>query len=204
MAPKKTLLLVRHGRIERKFDGRLVGATDAPLAGDARREIEALAKLVRDRKPDRFLCSPQMRARQTADIIGEEVGLSVEVDPDLREIDFGRWEAMTFEEIAEAEPEMTKRWARWDDDFAFPGGESLKGFLARVKETAGRMGGAAEETILAVTHGGVIRAMICHLLGLPDREYVLFDVKRASLTTLEVFEDRGVLTALSVAPHPGE
>lgn len=204
MASRKIFLLVRHGPIERKFDGRFVGATEAPLAGDAHGEIEALAKLIRDRKPDRFLCSPQKRARQTADIIAGEVGLSVEVDPDLREVDFGRWEAMTFDEIAAADPELTERWARWEEDFAFPGGESLKDFLARVKAVAGRMAAGSEETILAVTHGGVIRSMICHLLGLPDREYVLFDAKRASLSTLEVFEDRGVLTELSVVPHLGE
>ncbi len=204
MAPRKIFLLVRHGRIERKFDGRLVGATDAPLAGDARGEIEALAKLIRDRKPDRILCSPQKRARQTGDIIAGEVGLNVEVDPDLREVDFGRWEALTFDEIAAKDPEMIERWTRWEEDFAFPGGESIKGFLARVKGAADRMGAGPEETILAVTHGGVIRAMICHLLGLPDREYVSFDVKRASLTTLEVFEGRGVLTELGVVPHLGE
>ena len=204
MASGKTLLLVRHGHIERKFAGRFVGATDAPLAGDACGEIKALAKLIRDRKPDRFLCSPQKRARQTAEIVAGEVGLSVEIDPDLREVDFGRWEALTFDEIAAKDPELTESWARWDEDFAFPGGESPKDFIARVKGAADRMGAGSEETILAVTHGGVIRAMICHLLGLPDREYVLFNVKRASLTTLEVFEGRGALTELSVVPHLGE
>ena len=204
MGSKKTLLLVRHGRIGDSFEGRFVGSTDVPLAADSGTEIEALARHLCVQKPSRCICSPLKRARQTAEILAKAMGLTIEADPDLREVDFGRWEGLSFEEISASDPEMVKRWASWDEDFAFPEGESIREFLMRVRSAGDRMVADSDETILAVTHGGFIRAMICHLLGLSDRQYVMFDVKRASLTTIEVIDGRGVLTGLSALPHLGE
>ena len=204
MGFKKTLLLVRHGRIEDSFEGRFIGSTDVPLATDCRTEVEALARHIRAQEPSRCICSPLKRARQTAEILTEAVGLTIEIDPDLREVDFGRWEGLSFEEISASDPEMVKRWASWDEDFAFPEGESVRDFLMRLRSAADRMTAGSDETILAVTHGGFIRAMICHLLGLSDHQYVLFDVRRASLTAIEVIGGRGVLTGLNVSPHLGE
>jgi len=202
--PEKTLLLVRHGRIGYEYHGRFVGGTDVSLAADARSEIEALAKLIRRRRPAKCFCSPMKRARQTADVIATQVGLNPEVDADLREVDFGRWEGLTFAEIAASDPEIVDRWASWEEDFAFPEGESLRDFLARVKNAAERLIADSAETILVVSHGGVIRTMICHLLGLPLRQHLLFDVRRASLATIRVIGRRGVLTELNAGPYLGE
>ncbi len=86
------------------------------------------------------------------------------------------------------------RWAAFEFDFAFPGGESLAGFLERVRQSADRMAHDPADTVLAVTHGGAIRAIICHLLGLDPRNYVLFEVEYAAAVVLHLFDGRGVLT----------
>ena len=78
-------------------------------------------------------------------------------------------------------------------DFAFPGGEGLAGFFERVSAAADRLAADDADTVLAVTHGGVIRAMICHLLSLERRHYVLFDVDYAAVVVLRLFDGRGVL-----------
>ncbi len=119
--------------------------------------------------------------------------LKIEIDPALREIDFGRWENCRFEDLKVAEPALVDRWAAFEFDFAFPGGESLRGFLDRVAAAADRMAHDPADTVLAVTHGGAIRAIICHLLGLDPRNYVLFEVEYAAAVVLHLFDGRGVL-----------
>jgi broad specificity phosphatase PhoE len=62
---------------------------------------------------------------------------------------------------------------------------------------------AEAQTVLAVTHGGVIRAMICHLLALEPRQYVAFDVPYAAMVVIDLFDGKGVLAALE-RPEPQE
>jgi len=204
MASPKTLLLVRHGRIEERFEGRFLGSTDIPLAADSACKIKALARNLSTQKPSRCICSPLNRARQTAEILAEAMSVTIEVDPDLREVDFGRWEGLTFEEIVASEPRMVDRWASWENGFAFPEGESLCHFFDRVRKATDRIVTDSPSTVLVVSHGGVTRAIICHLLGLTDRQHVLFDIKHAALTTIELNEGRGVLTELNVFSYPGD
>jgi broad specificity phosphatase PhoE len=104
---------------------------------------------------------------------------------------------MRFDDIARVDPAGVRRFARFEADFAFPGGESVAGFMRRVRRAVGRMTACAEQPVLAFTHGGVITAAICHLLGLRPRQYVLFGIRHASLTALQVFGDRGVLVGLN-------
>ena len=191
------LFLVRHALTDLRTDGLLLGPTDAPLSDIGERQAAALRGAMRRRNPDRCLCSPLQRARQTAEL----AGLPAEVDPDLREVDFGQWEGMTFAEVAASDPQGAERWAAFNLDFAFPGGDRLDDFLSRVSALAGRLAADPVQRIAVVTHGGVIRAMICHLLGLDRKSYVLFDVQPASLTTIDLFGSTGVLSGLSDVCH---
>ncbi len=183
------LLLVRHGPIGAEYQGRFVGATDPPLDEGGRPQLVALARRLEGYRPQRCYCSPRLRCRQTALALfttlaerGLEEGLAIRFDADLREIDFGHWEQRTFAEIARDEPALVDRWAALAPDFAFPGGESLASFLDRVRRAADRLVHEEVETVLVITHGGVIRAMLCHLLGLEPHRYLDFDIGYASLT----------------------
>jgi alpha-ribazole phosphatase len=191
------LYLVRHGSTGSARDGRYLGRTDAPLDAVGRRQVEALAVLLRSkRRCGRCVCSPLRRAAQTAEILRSATARVAEVDPNLREIDFGRWEGKTFSEIRDSSPEEVARWARFAPDFAFPGGESLRDFLDRVRRAADRLAADEAETVLAVAHGGVIKAMLCRLLGLDPRRYVVFEIAPASLTIVRLFEGKGVLSEM--------
>ena len=191
------LLLVRHAAIAPQYAGRYVGSTDVPAEPDGLQQAHELERLVRTRRPCRCFCSPLVRARHTAEVICEAMDLRVEVDEDLREVDFGRWEGKAFDEIAAEDPEAVDRWAEFSHDFAFPGGESVGGFLTRIHRAARRLAGDTAEVVLAVTHAGVIRGMICHLLGLPSRHYLLFNIRHATCTTLDLVEGKGVLSGLN-------
>ncbi len=190
----KRLLLVRHARVVADRVGRFLGATDLPLDDFGRWQCRGLAARVAELAPGRCYSSPKQRCAETAHALAGN--LAIALDDDLREIDFGRWEDRSFEEIRQTDPDLVARWAAFAPDFAFPGGEGLAEFLRRVRAAADRLIAEPAETVLAVTHGGVIRAMICHLLRLDPRQYVLFHVGYAALAVIDLYDGRGVLAAL--------
>jgi len=128
-------------------------------------------------------------------------GANFAVDSDLREIDFGRWEGMGFAEILAADPAAVDRWAALVEDFAFPDGESIGNFRKRIGAAAGRIAADPAGTAVVFTHGGVIRFLICHFLGLPDRAHLLFDVRPASISEIRIDGGKGVLTLLNDRRH---
>jgi alpha-ribazole phosphatase len=190
----KRLLLVRHAQIAAEHVGQLIGATDVPLDPSAESRARTAAGRLARWNPQTCICSPMQRCRQTAAAVAPD--LVPHFDPDLREIDFGRWETKAFAEAAAKDPSLVDRWAAFAPDFAFPGGESVADFLHRVHAAADRLIHAEAETVLVVTHGGVIRTMICHLLGLESRRYVAFDVPYLATAVIDLFDGQGVLATL--------
>lgn len=195
------LILIRHGDLGEGCRGRYVGRTDAPLSPGGRRQAAALAEeLGRTGKGARILCSPLLRARETAAIaLGTDGPLII--DDDLREIDFGRWESLSFAEIAASDPASVEKWADLDDDFTFPGGEEIGAFRKRIGAAAGRIAGDPAGIVVAVTHGGVIRHLICLFLGLDYRHYLHFDVQPGSVSEIAIEGGKGVLTRLNDRCH---
>jgi broad specificity phosphatase PhoE len=194
------LILIRHGDLGEGCRGRYIGRTDAPLSPEGRRQAAALAKELGRLGGTRILCSPLLRARETA-AFALAANAAFTIDDDLREIDFGRWEAMSFAEIAAADTAAVEGWAALDEDFTFPGGEGIGAFRKRVGAAAGRIVADPAGTIVAITHGGVIRLLICLLLGLGYRHYLLFDVRPGSISEITIEGGKGVLTRLNDRCH---
>jgi alpha-ribazole phosphatase len=191
---KKKLFLLRHAEHEAAKYHQFIGSTDIGLSEHGRRQAELLASLVQRHQPGRCLCSPLKRCIET---IQSLQGISIEINADLREVDFGSWERKTFEQIQTSDPEIVNQWADFSPAFSFPSGERLEDFLIRIQRVASAITSCPEDAILAVTHAGVIRALLCHFLGLHPRQYVLFSVDYGSLTILDLFGDKGVLTGLN-------
>lgn len=163
----KTLLLLRHGQTALNAQHRFVGSTDLPLSSFGRRQLTGAARWLRIYSPERCFCSPMRRCVETARAVLSGSELQPEILPDLCEIDFGEWEKLTFEEIQTANQEEITRWSSFDPSFRFPGGERLEHFISRVRRAAVQISSAPQKTIVVITHGGVIRLLICHFLGLP-------------------------------------
>ena len=194
------LILIRHGALAEAHRGRYIGRTDAPLSAEGRRQAAALGREFRRWARARCLCSPLLRCRETYAIaLGDDGRMTI--DEDLREIDFGRWEGLGFAEIVAQDPAAVDRWAALIEDFAFPGGEGMRTFNERITAVAGRIAADPAETVVAVTHGGVIRFLICHFLGLAMRDHLLFDVGTASVSELRIESGRGVLALLNSRRH---
>ena len=195
------VLLIRRGEIAEEYRGRYVGRTDPPLSTTGIGHAAALRRHVGlVRAGTECLASPSLRARQTA----AAAGLDPTFDEDLREIDFGRWEGLRFAEIAMAEPKAVDRRAKLDPEFRFPSGESPAGFQARIRRVAERPAAGPPRRVAVVTHGGVIRALVCHWLGLPPEAHLLLEVGPASVTRVRLSGNRGTLCALNDLCHTAE
>ena len=143
----------------------------------------------------RLVSSPLERARETAEIaVG--AGRPVDIDADLQEMDFGDWEGLSYDEVAARYPEAVTGWAEFRPDFGFPGGETLADFAHRIERVAGRLTEPETGTVVAFVHGGVVRALICHFLGLSLRDYLLFDVPTGGVAIMRLWGERGVLAGL--------
>jgi len=191
------LHFIRHGRTTAP-PGVLLGSTDVPLSREGRLQCTGLGSRLPKGLP--CLCSPMLRATQTKEELAEQGVVSdVVFDDRLREIDFGRWEQKTFAELAQEGADISG-WQEYYH-FCFPGGESIAGFVTRLQDLADdwqqQVKKNSDGQLLIVTHGGVIRTMLCLLLGLDHKNYLLFDVGYGSWTTVALHAQGGVLTGLN-------
>jgi uroporphyrin-III C-methyltransferase/precorrin-2 dehydrogenase/sirohydrochlorin ferrochelatase len=188
--PGQDVILIRHGDIG--ANGRYIGVTDTPLSALGARQAERLRGL----GFKRGWVSPLARSRQTAEL----AGIACEMHDDLREVDFGRWEGQTFSEIETSDAQLIEPWRMLAPDFTFPGGESLAAFDARIARLAARIE-KQDGRVVLVTHGGVIRALVCHWLGRSAEARLGLDVAPASVTRLRLAHGRATTVALNERDH---
>jgi len=193
---KKTVYLVRHGLVDITYHGKFTGSTDIRLCEKGRKQAFSLTKKIHVIKPDLCFSSPLHRVKETAQRAMASCGTEIQYDNDLREIDFGQWEGKTFDEIERLYPQEVTKWSQFPPEFSFPDGESFKAFLDRIKRFASRVERAAGNSMLVFTHGGVIRSLICYWLDLAPRNYIVFDIRPASITMIELYGNKGLLAGL--------
>jgi broad specificity phosphatase PhoE len=163
-----TIFLVRHGETEWNLERRHQGRFDSPLTARGIAQARAIGIRLRgllEAAVAPIVTSPQMRARRSAELIGEELGGAPElrVDERLRELSLGVWDGLTYGEIEASSTgifDADKDWC-WRG----PGGESLDGFAARLGEWLAEQDEAAP--VIAVAHGLVSRVVRGLYAGLP-------------------------------------
>jgi broad specificity phosphatase PhoE len=155
---------------------------DEPLDSIGKREAAALAGSVPH--ADQIRSSPELRARQTARVLG----LNAAVEPALRDCDYGSWSGQNFDDISAKEPDAVAAWLR--DPAAAPhGGESLRAFMQRVATwLAGEL--SQHRRSIVVTHAAVIRAAIVHAIEATPQSFWRIDVAPLSCTLLSGSESR--------------
>jgi broad specificity phosphatase PhoE len=191
---EKQLYLLRHG--DTGMQGRYIGSTDVPLAKHGRARVEGTGEILRRRHIEKIVCSPMLRCRQTLDLL--DLPSPCHFNDLLQEIDFGRWEGMDFTQIVHSDKELVDVWAKSTDTFSFPGGEALTAFRKRIALFRDQLNAMAEERILVISHGGIIRHMLCLLLGLDQDNYLIFDVQPGSFCSLRLHDGRAVLTGFNL------
>jgi len=206
----RRLIVVRHGVTEWNEDGRYQGHQDVPLGEKGRQQARRLAARLQHERITAAYCSDLKRASETAELaLGEREAPLIHT-PELREMSFGEWEGLRAPEIAARFPEVWSRWVRDPSEVTPPGApESLAGVQRRVVAlyeslrsgpasegggndlfthgAAGREADSDDGTVLFVSHGGIIRSLLAHLMGLPLSLYWRFSIRPASLSILDIY-----------------
>ena len=151
------ILAVRHGETAWNRDTRIQGHLDIPLNERGLAQAARLGDALQHEPVAAIYSSDLARARQTAEALAATTGAALKLDARLRERAFGRFEGLTWQEIAERWPEQSERWRRRDLDFAAEGGETLPVFYARCVSVVEELAAAHPgQTIAIVAHGGVM------------------------------------------------
>jgi broad specificity phosphatase PhoE len=171
-APVTRVFMVRHGATVLSAEDRFAGATDVALSDEGREQTRRLAERLEQEEISAVFASPMSRTMETARILAQPHGLTVEPCDGLREISHGRWEQMTRREVEERFPEEAAEWEKDPYTFAPEGGESGLAVTARALPTLlDLVRQHASGKLLIISHKGTIRLLLSSLLGFDPRRY---------------------------------
>lgn len=195
--------LVRHGETPWNAERRIQGQTDIGLNQHGLRQARAAARFLRDEEASALYASDLARAWATAHALGEAAGLAAQPRPALRERRYGVFEGLTYEEAKNAHHDLYERFERREPAFAFPGGgESLEQLHDRVvgclNELAERHHG---ETLLLVTHGGVLDIVNRFVRDLPLSTPRDFTIPNAGLNWVSVLNGNWQIDEWAITAH---
>jgi len=185
--------LLRHGSTT--SPGTYTGSLDVDLSIEGMKQARQIASFCQTLELDSCYCSPLQRCRKTFSLL--ELSTDCTFDHNLREIDFGLWEGLTFTEISQNDQEQFDLWVRQKEAFIFPGGEAITTFVKRVTSWFDELLNSEINSVLVVTHAGVIKHALCHLIGLDHSFAPSFHISEAGLAIVDCHDDCSTLLRLN-------
>lgn len=192
--------LIRHGEITQYRPRRFVGQLDLPLTDLGREQIRAVARHLDGRGVARLVCSPLARCVESAAIIGRVLGLGAGHAPGLREISLGEWEGLTVDEVRERFPGSHEARGRDLVGFRPPGGESFADVQGRAWAAFETALTDAIGDVAIVAHGGVNRALLCRILGMPLENLFRLGQDYACVNELHAGSESFCVTSMNFLP----
>jgi 2,3-bisphosphoglycerate-dependent phosphoglycerate mutase len=179
------VFVARHGETEWNREGRWQGQGGPGLNETGRVQARALAMRLSALHVDALYSSDLARARETAQIVATATGLEPVLDPGLREVDVGDWRGLTRDEVSRRDPDGYRRWL--GGEAGWNGGETYEEMHARVVAAVERLVAAsAAGRIAVISHGGAVRALAAHAVGLPKHDRLRIEgARNCSLTTVD-------------------
>lgn len=166
--PQAAIYLLRHGQVASHEKGRrYIGWTDIALTDAGQEQAAMWAEFFSGSGLCAIHSSDLSRCMDTAQIIGKALEIPVTATPAFREIHLGQWEGIGFDEIKASQPERFHARGRRIADFRPPDGESFEDLAARAWPELDALSTQRTGPILIVTHAGVIRVILCRILGMP-------------------------------------
>jgi alpha-ribazole phosphatase len=162
------LLFIRHA--ETDMAGTFCGQSDPTVNAAGHRQIQKLAESLRTEPIAAVFTSDLQRSVMTARTLAESFAIPCITRPALREIDFGKWEGLTWEEIEKLDSTFAQQWLEAFPHLTPPDGESSEIFEGRVMAETSYLLSQSESSLIAVvTHAGVMRAVLRTLCGLDEK-----------------------------------
>ena len=197
-----TILLIRHGQTDWNVAGRWQGHTDVPLNETGRSQARLLVERLRDWPITAIYSSDARRASETAAILGRALEMEPATDHRWRERHAGLFQGLTRDDILEQYPDA---WRKLQQGIVEPPeGESYAALRRRAEAAfAALREQHPREMVAVVSHGGLLRALIAHVLGLPaDADPAIALRGNTGLSIIEVPEEgRALLTRLNDTAH---
>jgi broad specificity phosphatase PhoE len=178
------VFVARHGETDWNREGRWQGQGGPGLNETGRVQARALAMRLSALQVDALFTSDLSRARETAEVAAKATGLEAVLDAGLREVDVGDWRGLTREEVGRRDPAGYRRWLA--GEAGWNGGETYDEMHDRVLAAVDRLvASAAVGRIAVISHGGGVRALAAHAVGLPKHDRLRIEgARNCSLTTI--------------------
>lgn len=178
--------LIRHGQTDWNVEGKIQGSTDIPLNDMGRRQAACLAKGMERRRVSRVFSSTLSRAHETAMAIGESQHVPVHCLRELEEVNYGKWEGLTMDEIAKRYPRELEQWYLSPVEVAPPGGETQTQVYERCAKAIDRILEQTDGDAAVVSHGATVVFLLEYMLQDEERnEEDDIIVGNASISTIE-------------------
>ncbi len=164
------VIFFRHGETKWNILGKYQGQSDIELTEKGKKQGKLLARYFPSDKLDAIYSSDLSRAMETAGYVAEKFNLTVNPEKAFREMNFGEWEGLTYEEIVTKSPEGMKNFMIRPDILKVPGGENFQILQDRaVKRLSELIKIHENQTIAIAAHGGVLRTILAAALEMPLR-----------------------------------
>jgi broad specificity phosphatase PhoE len=201
MAFPTRLLLLRHGEVEERYHRVFGGRIDMQLSPRGHDQAGALARWLERLPIDALYASPLRRAQQTLAPLATRCSKPPTVKSEFREVDFGDWTGLTWEEVYQRYQIRAFDWLDAIERGAIANAEDGAALRSRIGPSLWQIvGDHAGQTVAIVCHGGVIRVMLSLLLNLPLPSTGSFEIEYASVTRVEKHSHKTELTLLNLVP----
>ena len=195
------IILIRHGETEWNSQQRMQGHSNSDLSSVGQAQIQALGQWMKNVPFDHIYSSDSLRAKQTAEAITQFSGHELKIDLRLREKNLGVFEGLTSEEARERHPEVFRLFKTAGSKYVIDEGESTQQLQDRALEFVDEIRiKHPEERVLLVTHGGFIRVVMKHSLGLSLETPTRFLIRNTGVFRL-VWEDKWLVSQMGGVSH---
>lgn len=187
------VFLLRHGETPFNRDSRCQGVSDLELTELGEQQAGEVAAHLSEESIQAVYSSHLQRAKQTAHIVSRAHSVSVTIDHDLRELDHGELEGLTFVQIRDKYEDFIRRWRSEPADLCLPGGERLTDVDERAWRAVNRIVANHEDdhTIVLVSHNFPILSVLCRITRTPLNEYRTFHLDPCGLSHLSYTRQDG-------------
>jgi alpha-ribazole phosphatase len=195
------IYLLRHGAVRSAGSGkRYVGTQDLALSDMGLGQARAWSHYFANLSLEAIYCSDLIRCLETASIIGAHCGLEPQAMLQLREVNLGAWEGQRFDTVKTLDPHSFQERGDHIADHHPPGGESFRDLQKRVWPIFEAAVSRRRNQTLIVTHAGVIRVLLCRLLGMPLDNLFRIGQAYGALNIIEVRPEGYRVQAMNIQP----
>lgn len=187
------IYLVRHGESEANTKKRFSGITDVELTERGALQAVKAGKKLKDKTIHNIFSSPLKRAKNTAEIIADEIGFNkkdIIIENCLTEVNFGIFENLTWEEIVEQYADESESWIEFKHKYKFPKGEGYDDIILRI---SGFLDNVPDNSLIA-THFGVIQAVLLYFEIADDNSLWNYKISNCDIIVLNNKKIESIIT----------